>query len=281
MQRHLSEEQLVELYYGDLAEGREATAHLDSCKACGDDYRQLRAMLEMVKEAPVPERGPEYGREVYVRLLPMLEENAAEEVEHSWSVLDAWKNFVRGWSWTGATAMAALLVVAFMAGRMLPRGGSPPTGGDLGKNQAPIQQSVLLVALGDHLDRSELVLLEMQHAQAIPEGRVNSADISTQQQYAEDLIADNRLYRTVAAQEGDASTAGVLEDLERILMEIANSPSKLDEKELESLQKRIEDKGILFKVRVIGSAVRDKEQSSLPAISGGGASRSASGRGKL
>ena len=281
MQQHLSEEQLIELYYGDLEDraGESkalaldvagAQAHLAGCRACGDDYRQLRNLLEIVKEAPVPERGEDYGREVYLRLLPVLEEIAAADVEPRWSVGQAWQNFVRGWSWTGATAMAMLLVCAFLAGRFLqPRRTTPV---DVG-NVQPVRERVLLVALGDHLDRSQMVLVEMQHAQATSGHNMSQADISAQQEYAEDLIADNRLYRQADARAGEAGVAGVLEDLERILMEIANSPSKLDEKELENLQKRIEDKGILFKVRVIGSAVREKEQSSLPAA--------AAGRGKL
>jgi hypothetical protein len=165
--------------------------------------------------------------------------------------------------------MAILLVCAFLAGRFMQPHKNPV---DIANN-APVRERVLLVALGDHLDRSQMVLVEMQHAQATTGDKLNEADISAQQQYAEDLIADNRLYRQVAAQQGDTGVAGVLEDLERILMEIANSPSKLDEKELEDLQKRIEEKGILFKVRVIGSAVREKEQSSLPVA--------AAGRGKL
>jgi hypothetical protein len=285
LQQHLSEEQLIELYYGDLEEATGAHAHLAGCRACDDDYRQLVNLLEIVKEAPVPERGEEYGREVYLRLLPMLEENAATELEPRWSFAQAWQSFVRSWTpignLTGATAMAMLLVCAFMAGRLW-QPHAVPTGDPVAKQ--PTRERVLLVALGDHLDRSELVLLEMEHAQAAPGAKVTEADISAQQLYAEDLIADNRLYRQVAAQSGDTGVAGVLEDLERILMEIANSPSKLDEKELEDLQKRIEEKGILFKVRVIGSAVREKEQSSLPAISGGSGLDShgaAAGKGKL
>jgi len=257
---------LIELYYGDLEGSAGAQDHLAGCKACGDDYRQLSNLLEIVKEAPVPERGEEYGREVYLRLLPALEQNAATDVEPRWSMLEAWKNFVRGWSWTGATAMAMLLLAAFLAGRFLQPHGTTPV--EIA-NAQPVRERVLLVALGDHLDRSQMVLVEMQHAQASSVDNLNQADISAQQQYAEDLIADNRLYRQVATQDGDTGVAGVLEDLERILMEIANSPSKLDEKELEDLQKRIEDKGILFKVRVIGSAVREKEKSSLPVAAAG------------
>jgi len=277
MQQHLSEEQLVELYYGDLEDGAGeskahaldvvgAHQHLAGCRTCSDGYRQLSNLLEIVKEAPVPERGEEYGREVYLRLLPALQENAARS--ERWNVLQALPNFVRGWSWTGATAMALLLVCAFLAGRFLqPRATPPVIAGQ------PAHDRVLLVALGDHLDRSQMVLVELQHAQATTGEKVNEADISAQQEYAQDLVAENRLYRQAAAQAGEPGVAGVLEDLERILMEIANSPSKLDEKELQELQKRIEDKGILFKVRVIGSEVREKEQSSLPVA--------AAGRGKL
>jgi hypothetical protein len=268
MQQHLSEEQLIELYYGDLQDGAGAHAHLAGCQTCAGGYRQLVHLLEIVKEAPVPERGEEYGREVYLRLLPMLEENAARP--ENWSFASSWRTFVRGWSWTGATALAMLLVCAFLAGHFWQPHATVPVNA---ANAQPVRERVLLVALGDHLDRSQMVLVEMQHAQATSGDKLNEADISAQQQYAEDLIADNRLYRQAATQQGDTNVAGVLEDLERILMEIANSPSKLDEKELEDLQKRIEDKGILFKVRVIGSAVREKQQSSLPVA--------ATGRGKL
>jgi hypothetical protein len=268
MQRHLNEEQLIELYYGDLEDAGAAHAHLASCKACGDDYRQLTKLLEVVKEAPVPERGDGYGRDVYLRLLPLLEDNVAEDIEPRWSVMEAWRNLVRGWSWAGATAMAMLLVAAFLAGRFLQP--HAKTIVDVAHGPQPVRERVLMVALGDHLDRSQMVLIEMQHAQAVPGDRLTQADISAQQLYAEDLIADNRLYRQVAVQEGDTGVAGVLEDLERILMEIANSPSKLDEKELADLQKRIEDKGILFKVRVIGSAVREKQKPAPAAVTGQG-----------
>jgi hypothetical protein len=87
MQQHLSEEQLIELYYGDLEDGAGAHAHLAGCRTCGHGYRQLVNLLEIVKEAPVPERGEEYGREVYLRLLPMLEENAASK--ERWNVTPA------------------------------------------------------------------------------------------------------------------------------------------------------------------------------------------------
>src|SRR5882757_5907576 len=83
---HLTEEQLVDLYYGGVQDAPEASEHLHTCKACGEDYNQLRALLVAVSESvPVPERGEDYGREVYLRVLDRIEEEAAAtEVERTW-----------------------------------------------------------------------------------------------------------------------------------------------------------------------------------------------------
>jgi hypothetical protein len=248
--QHLSEEQLVEIYYSG-----EPNGHLHECKMCGEDYQQLRNVLALVSESPVPERTEGYGRDVYARVLQAIElDQSVTDVERSWNFLSLFRN----WSWSTASAMALLVVMAFAAGRFL----QPRVNGPVAKNEpgpsAPVRERVLLVALGDHLDRSQMVLMEVSHTETIP-GVMPRADISTQQHFAEDLIADNRLYRQTALQVGETGVAGVLEELERVLMEIANSPSKLNSKQLEELQKRIEKEGILFKVRVIGSTVREKD----------------------
>jgi hypothetical protein len=260
MQQHLSEEQLVEIYYSG-----EPNEHLHECKMCGEDYQQLRAVLALVSESPVPERGEEYGDQVYARVLEAIErEDSVHEVERGWS----FANLFSGWNirnWSTAAAMAALLVLAFGAGRAWQSHVAKPEAqkGDQQAAAAPVRERVLLVALGEHLDRSQMVLMEVTHTQTIP-GVMPRADISAQQRFAEDLISDNRLYRQTAMQVGETGVAGVLEELERVLIEIANSPSKLNARQLDELQKRIEKEGIVFKVRVIGSTVREKDSSPAP-----------------
>ena len=53
--------------------------------------------------------------------------------------------------------------------------------------------------------------------------------------------------------------ASVLDDLERVLVEIANSPSTMTADEFNEVRKRIEQQGIIFKVRVFGDSVRERE----------------------
>jgi hypothetical protein len=44
--------------------------------------------------------------------------------------------------------------------------------------------------------------------------------------------------------------------LESVLMEIAHRPSKLNKAEVERLQRQIESRGLIFKIRVVESNVR-------------------------
>lgn len=141
--------------------------------------------------------------------------------------------------------MAGLLVLAFLLGRVSVQ---PP---------APIparaSQRVLLVALSDHLERSQMVLAELVNSDP---GRRLPLDLERER--AADLVGENRLFRQSAMKTGDRAIADVLDDLERVLLAIAHGPENLKPGELEELQKRIEEKGILFKIRVLGSNVREK-----------------------
>ena len=107
--------------------------------------------------------------------------------------------------------------------------------------------------MGDHLDRSQIVLAELANA---PES--GKTDISSEQQLASRLIGENRLLRQTAQYSGDASDAALLDQLERVLLDIAHSPTQVSSGELKDLQDRIESQGLLFKVRIVGAADRQK-----------------------
>jgi hypothetical protein len=78
--------------------------------------------------------------------------------------------------------------------------------------------------------------------------------------YARELVSSNRLIRQTASESGERGVAEVLGDLERVLVEIANSPSRLSNDEFSRLRERIEGQGMVFKIRVLDSDVRQREQ---------------------
>ena len=196
-------------------------------------------LIEQCMEAiSVPERGPDYGQQVWERIEGRLAAMAAPRPARVFFP----------WRWALATGFAALLVMAFLAGRFFPWSALPePVASD-----ALVRERVLKAAVADYLERSQVVLVELSNAS--PKGVL---DITDEQERAADLVTENRLYRQTAARTGDAAVAGVLEELERVLLEIAHAPSQISPGELETLRGRLDADGILFKIRVLGSNVRE------------------------
>ena len=221
-ENHLTEEQLVLYYYSEASETAGVEEHLGACESCRKAYHSLQRVLNSVDSLPVPDLSADYETRLW------------------------WKPLVI------AASMAVLIIAAFLTGRTLER----PSNQQKSVADSGIRERVLLVAVGDHLERSQMVLVELANAGAPATGHL---DISYEQRTAEDLLEANRLYRQTAASAGDFPTATLLEDLERVLLEIAHSPSTVSAKQLEDLRKQIEDKGILFKVKIFGSQVEQRE----------------------
>jgi hypothetical protein len=266
---HISEEQLVLFYYGEQGESAggdspDVESHLEQCEACRSEFRALQLLLNTVNSAPVPERGPEYGSMVWKRIEKRIDKQAGRSP----------RRMFQWWIW--APAAAALVMVSFMAGRLSHRAVGPETtvatngSNSSGSGNATtaankaiaanaanskFRERILLVAVGDHLERSQMILAELTNA---PNGQ-GKLDITDERQTAADLLEDNRLYRQTARSTGDTAVASVLDDLERVLMEIANSPTQVSNGQLDDLRQQIENRGLLFKVRVLGSRVREQE----------------------
>ena len=243
MMNHPTEEQLVLYYYGESNQGAaDIEAHVSGCEQCRASYKGLQRVLNSVDSFPVPERAPDYENQVWASIEKRMEKRSR------------WLSF--GWRPMLATAaMVALMVGAFLAGRTWQKPARPIVAAT---DNRGVRERVLLVAVGDHLERSQMVLVELANAGTPKAGRL---DISFERQTAEDLLESNRLYRQTASTNGDVATAALLEELERVLLEIAHSPSEVSGRQLEELRRQIEDRGILFKVKIFGSQVEQSAQS--------------------
>jgi hypothetical protein len=192
--------------------------------------------IDLVRSAlEVPERGEDYGRQVWDRLQPKLIRSRNDRRPPVFSVGGA-----RFAPWALAAAVLVLVAGAFFAGRATQRPREAPL-------SAEARRRVLLVALGDHLERSRMVLLEFVNAAPL------RAAGSRERAWAGELVASNRLYRQAAVREGEPGVADVLDQLERVLLEIANSPAQASPEVHEALRRRIEEEGVLFKIEIIGT----------------------------
>ena len=143
---HLREESLVLLHYGE-SEDVADEHHLASCDVCKAELEALAADLHDLDVGPVPERDVDYGADVWRRVQPRLSSGRPS----------------RSRVWIPLLA-AGLLLATFLAGRLSTRWAPEP-------GNAEIRERILLVALGEHLNRSEVLLLEIGNT----EGRLWSA----------------------------------------------------------------------------------------------------------
>ncbi len=245
---HLNDDELVLHYYGEMDAAAETRAaqHLSACGTCHQQYTRLQRVLAAVEAAPAPDLPESFERTVWARLEPQLAPRRTGWL--TWLVLSparlAW-----------VAAIVVLVGAAFFAGRVSREAPAPA---QQAATASQVRERVLLVDLGEHLDRSQTMLVELVSADS-----ASDANLSMERERAEDLVAANRLYRQTAAANGNLALASVLDELEPLLVELAAGPDRLSAEDLDQVRQRIESKGLLFKVRVVSSEVRERQKSAI------------------
>jgi hypothetical protein len=243
---HLTDDDLVLHYYGEMNEAAEerTCAHLDTCETCRQNLAALERVMAAIDSAPVPEPDAWFEQRTWARLESSLADRpqaAAVLPRASWAL--PW----RALAWGAAAAL--VVIAAFVAGQFSSQTTAPLQ--QAAGAQAPTQERVLIVDLGDHLDRTEAALVEFvsgTDGQALAAGR----------ERVEELVAANRLYRRTAVSAGDQGVADVLDELERVLIEIAGTEPTASTSDLDVVRRRIDTRGLLFKVRVMRNGLQDR-----------------------
>lgn len=250
--KHLTDEQLVEHYFGDDANRVVVETHLRICSRCEQVFEELSNALDVRPPEP-PARQPGYGERVWKSIQAPLPAYAApakpKRSTFSWF---SWPRLVF------ASACAAGLLLAFLGGSLWERSrkhsqqeaiNSPHT------PQAPqAKERVVLFILDDHLDRSERLLVQLNHAS------LDSGDLDASlQAEARQLLPDNRLYRQTLSREGDPTMTAALDHLERVLLEVANSPDKLSSADISRIEQEMNTDSLLFQIRVLRARVSKQE----------------------
>jgi hypothetical protein len=114
------------------------------------------------------------------------------------------------------------------------------------RSEQQTKERVVLFVLDNHLDRSERLLVQLNHA----EGEGDYLDLPLQAE-AQQLLSDNQLYRQSAAHANDPLLNAALDHLERVLLEVTNSGNGLTSKDIASIQKEMNTQGLLFQIRVL------------------------------
>jgi hypothetical protein len=250
---HATEEELILHFYGEPADDSRIADHVSTCGRCRQALDELRHVLALVETEPLPEPLAGLEQRVWARIAPEITTRRASWLARFLDVTPRWAI---------AGGVAAIVIAAFVAGRATrPDSASPQDtrtpqiASGLPNEPNDRNGGLLSTAVGEHLDQSQMMLLELLNGDV-----VRTADIGSEQARARDLVAANRLFRHTTVRAGDEGVRELLDVLERVLIEIANAPPDVSARELAALRADIEQRGIIFRLRVVASEMRAREQ---------------------
>ncbi len=241
--KRFRDDDLILFRYGESPDAEAIRDALATDAELARRYAELEQALASFDGIAPPDPAPEFEAELWRRLRPRLERAQPRSL---------WLDLVGGWRLAAAGAAALALVAGgFLAGRGAAPGPPEATGAtdethaiaaaDAGAGLPDsARERVLLASVAGHLVSSERLLTDL----------VNHADAGTgedERAFAEALLDSNRLYRRAAERAGQRRIVALLDQLEPVLLELANAPADLGD-----ARRRVDDGDLLFKVRIIG-----------------------------
>jgi hypothetical protein len=252
-----SEEELVLHYYrewGDTADRERIERALAEDSELGARFERLRRELEALPKLEVPEPAPDLAARVWNRIRPELEPRRSRV-----RLFDA---FGSRWSLRPGFALAAAAALALAAGILIGRGSREPVPQVIAEAPAlsvEARERLLLASVSAHLDGSERLFTTIANSS-------DAATLAEQSEWAASLAVTNRLYRAAAERSGQRKIVALLDELEPLLLELAHAASDATatDDELSATKRRIDQKDLLFKLRVAGDRLGRSTRSAPP-----------------
>lgn len=257
----VQESGVIELFFYDELDATERARvgeHVRECRACAaalDDLAMIRAALAQRPNVDAPEGGDWSGFMTRLDMAVRTSEPAAVQITSRVATLPVRRPVAR--PYIGLLATAALLAIVSISVMFVARQRSlQPDAGETVLNApaavetVPIATSGLRSAGEKHFERSKLVVLGLAARES---AETSAADWAYERELATSLLNDTRLYRMAAEDRGMNALAGVMRDLELVLVETSMA-EETDPVALEQIQRLIRRRGLIQKMETVASA---------------------------
>ena len=240
----------IELYFYDELTPREREAvetHVLSCGHCRTVLAELGVIRDALAQRPVVS-GPASGD--WSAFMSRLDASLAGERLPVGNMVAFARASRR--TYVSYVAMAALLTLVTLSvaiairSRAVP---APTVAGNVAARTAarePTDTAAFTALSEEHFERSKLVVLGL----ATKDPQRGAADWRYERELATSLLNDTRMYRLAAEDRGLTSLAGVMRDLELVLLQTSLTDDK-DPASLPQLQRLIQKRDLLEKMDVV------------------------------
>jgi hypothetical protein len=245
----------LDLYFYDelnRAERRTVEAHLSGCSECRTALDELRVIREALASRP-DVSAPASGD--WSAFMTRLDGSLVQERTRSLTVVPL--TAVSRRPYFGYLAMAALLALVTVSVAVALRSPRvPATPAPTAAPIAPVVQQTpsspskdvaFRAMTEEHFERSKLVVLGL--ATKSPE-ELKASDWAYERELAAGLLNDTRLYRLAAEDRGLDKLAGVMRDLELVLLQTSLTDEK-DPSSIQQIQRLIRRRDLIEKMDVV------------------------------
>ena len=239
----------IELYFYDELGPRERDAvegHLLSCRHCRTVLAELGVIRDALAQRPVVAAPPSGDWSAF---MSRLDASIANERVQAGNVVAFARTFPR--TYVSYVAMAALLALVTLSVAITIRSravSAPPVTQNVADRTAsgPTDTAAFRALSEEHFERSKLVVLGL----ATKDPQRGTADWRYERELATSLLNDTRMYRLAAEDRGLTALAGVMRDLELVLLQTSLTDDK-DPASLPQLQRLIQKRDLLEKMDVV------------------------------
>ena len=250
---HLRLRRRVSLLAAGLLEGREreqALAHLAACARCRADHEALTALVAELERDPLRTAEPEIPAALLAaRVLRTLDERRAP-ARRPRAFLIALP--------AAAALVAAALVVPALVGRLRPQPRAahvtiPPAEASTLMSEdalARIERNVAREQAARYLNEAGEVLVTVAATGVDCDHADDRLDVGEAPERSRELLEKRRLVVDPGG-EAVASARGVLNDVESALRQVAELPSCVKRRDVEQVQKDVEARQLLMRIRLM------------------------------
>ncbi len=245
----------AEALYDELSQKQKERfkAHLQSCPKCAEHYEKMHTTVGVMNQRTRKEPAPFFWDNYWDKLVDRMEEK-----ERSFPGIVAWWqrfwqsiNFQPSWTYRVVTAVA-LIAIGVLIGKLYfgrPVSQQVETIQTVQVPPTAVEQVSLQQRADRYIERSKILLLGLINFD--PENEdAYALDLPYQQQISQELVREANLLKEELNDPAQQQLLDLIEDLEIILLQIANLESEYDLTGIELVKSGVDRRGILLKINL-------------------------------
>lgn len=243
----------VDALFGDIDAQTDETlkAHLASCAACANAFKEMQGTLLLTSQAPQEMPSEAYWAEFQERLDQRIAAGTTKRAP-GMPLAERIRAMLLpppAWAYQVGFAVVLVLVGVFIGRYGLPGSGQGPVD-QIASNEAPAEGAYQLVTQTQrYLDRSSVLLMGLVNFDAEQDG-TTILNLDHKRQVASTLIEDAAVLKASLDRSEAAQLRMLIEELEKILLQIANLEAQEDLPGIEMIQDGIEGRALLMKINL-------------------------------